>query len=777
MRPRTLAVVLAVALMPLGARAAEHNLASHVDPMIGTLGSGFVFPGPAAPYGMVQLSPDTEGFFAYTGYMWIDQFIRGFSHVHVESMGVPSSGNLPFMPTSGPVLSTDVMTYQSKFSHATEEASAGYYKVLLETYGVTAELTAGERVGMHRYTFPPGQANVLLDIGRQIAGGGEIPPQRIPGTNLARVERVDGSTVVGSANIDRTAPDRYTVHFAARFDRPMSSFGVWSERGGDVDYEATEVEAAGAGAVATFDATDDRDVVVEVGVSFVSPQNALENLDTELDGAHFDFDGLRARTRAAWHDALSVIQIGPGALPTDLRSFYTALYHAQHHPNVFNDVNGEYIGHDNDVHVIGEPGDPMPAGSTYYANFSMWDTYRAEMPLLMLIAPERVPDMMRSIGAIVRHSGEMPRWALMNRSPNFMNGEPGLQVFADAFCRGLVPEDSMATLYDEATRIALEGRRHQKRLYGYTTEASNTLEYALGDFALALVADRLGDTETYDEVRSQSEIWEKVFDSDDTRFVRPRDPETGAWKDPYYPEQSSFEDNGFREGTGWQYTWLVPHDVARLYDAMGGDETVTQRLDTFFSAALTGTQPGPEVQQKITLYGIGYAGNQYAPSNEHDLQAPWMYNWTSQPWKTQAIQRAYQSLYRAAPDGLPGNDDLGTMSAWFVWSALGFYPVTPGSPTYTIGSPMFEHATIRTPDGGTFTVEAPGASNAGRFVQSIALDGEPLERSWFTHAAFRDGGLLRAEMDSAPNLSWATGPGAAPPSASDSPPPAFACGA
>jgi predicted alpha-1,2-mannosidase len=411
------------------------------------------------------------------------------------------------------------------------------------------------------------------------------------------------------------------------------------------------------------------------------------------------------------------------------------------------------------------------------------------MPLLAMIAPGRYPDMMRSLAAIVRWGGRLPRWSLMNRYPDYMNGEPALQVVADGYCRGLVPDDALSILYPEMRKRALVERRDPSYLtYGYVpynvsgSGASSTLEHALGDFALALVADRLGQTTDRDTLLGMAANYRNLVDPE-TRFVRPRHSDRSWYVNPtlkrYVPEDS----DRFREGTGWQYTWLAPQDVRGLFDAIGaempyGDSFVEQRLDTFFSTALNQTVPvaGPEAQQKATAYGIAYYGNQYAPSNEHDLQAPWLYNWLGRPAKTQALQRAYQGLYRAAPDGLPGNDDLGTMSAWYVWSALGFYPVTPGSPVYTIGSPGFERATIHLPGGGSFTVEAPGASPAGKYVHSASLGGAPLSRTWFTHDAIVPGGTLRLDMGVLASDAWGTGPGAAPPSLSANPDLAdFAC--
>jgi len=753
--------------MPVGARAGEQDLTQYVDPFIGTLGAGFVFPGPAAPFGMVQLSPDTEGPFAYTGYQYSDRNIRGFSHVHTQSMGVREGGEIPFMPTVGDIV-TDVSLYESPFSHALEEAAPGYYAVELLRYRVRAELTAGMRVGMHRYSFPSGErANVLIDVGRTIGG---IGLGTVPGSMPAGAIQADVSIDAAEQTVSGTAVSpRYgtPVHFVARFDRGFASSGVWDTQNAPARPGVATASGSGAGAYVSFDTATDDDVVVKVGLSYVSQANAALNLESELAGNDFGFQALRARTRNAWNRALNAIVV-EGGTELQKRSFYTALYHAQHHPNVFNDVNGDYRGYDGDVHNT--------AGAfTYYANYSFWDTYRAEMPLLMLIAPDRIPDMMRSLAKVVEQGGRLPRWGWMARYADFMNGEPGLQVVADAHCRGLVPNDALETLYADAARLALRDRRDAEYLsVGYTAEASKTLEHALGDFALALMADDLGRTDDRDVLLEQARSWRNVFDAADTRFVRPRNPANGAWRTPYFPEMP----DGFREGTGWQYTWLVSHDVRGLFDAMGqaeGDAFVRRRLDTFFAGALAGEMPGAEAQQKNTAYSIAYYGNQYAPSNEHDLQAPWMYNWIGEPHKTQHLQRAYQGLYRATPDGLPGNDDLGTMSAWFIWSALGFYPVTPGSPTYTVGSPMFERATIRLA-GGSFDVHAPGAG-AARFLAAATLGDEPLERLWFSHDAFRAGGKISFAMSPVPT-SWGSDPAARPPSQStDTDLSAFACNA
>lgn len=738
-------------LRPAGALADEPALASYVDPFVGTLGAGFVFPGAVAPFGMVQLSPDTLGPIAYAGYMWNDAAIRGFSHVHVESMGVPSAGDLPFMPFVGPVLSTAPAAYASPFSHATESASPGRYEVLLARDGVAVQLAAGLRVGMHRYAFPPvADAGVLLHAGLSV-----------PGDHDAEVEVLDARNVAGTA----WTTQGYQVHFHATFDRPFAGFGAWSKSGAAPTEGLAHARGVGAGASVRFDAREDRDVVVKVGISFVSRENAKLNLDAELPIEDFDLDALAARTRVAWNDALAAVLV-EGATIADRRAFYTALYHAMHHPNVFTDANGEYRGHDGRVHVA--------EGYVHYANWSLWDTYRGEMQLLALVAPERYRDMMRSLVAIARESGRVPRWSLMHALPDYMVGEPALVVFADAWCRGLLDRADAEDAWPALRRAALESRRDSEYLaLGFVPDeadsrsVSATLEHALADFALALLADGLDRADDRDRLLAQSGSWRNQLDPD-TRFFRPRHAD-GSWVEPFLPEAPF----GFAEGTAWQYQWLAPHDVAGLLDAIG-PSLARERLDRVMSAPAAALAPFalPEAQNRLSVYGIVYAGDQYAPGNEHDLQAPYLYAWTGEPWKTQGLVRGLQGLYRAVPDGLPGNDDLGSLSAWFVWSALGLYPPVPGAGVHVVASPLFERATVRLPDG-ELAIEAPGASLAAKFVARATLDGGALDRAWVLTEELRAGATLRFEMGAIPNVAW--GAHSPPPSASTSALADFGC--
>ena len=751
------ALVLVGVLLPApaGAQLVAGEPVDYVDPMIGTLGSGFVFPGPAAPFGMVQLSPDTDGYLAYTGYLYSDHFIRGFSHHHIESMGVKSNGNLPFMPTIGPVRSSDPRLYWSRFDHANEEAEAGYYRVLLESSGIDAELTAGTRVGMHRYTFPPGpQGNVLMDIGRSNKNWEPQAPDN--SLHASSIEIVDEDTVAGTADSDQG----YTIHFVAEFDRPFASFGGWDTGGATPVAGKGTSEGRGAGGYVSFDTTQDRDVQIKVGISYVSRANALLNLEQEKPD--WDFEALRQSTREAWNEALSTIEV-EGGTDADRTSFYTALYHAQHHPNLYSDVNGEYMGYDDQVHVT--------EGREHYANFSLWDTYRGENQLLATIQPARYRDMMLSLLAVDEQVGRFPQWAMNDALPDFMVGDPSQMTVVDGFCRGILEGTDVEAFYAALRNQAFEVRRQWNADYldnGWVADGpSETLEYALADFSLALMADSLGKEADRDALLARALNYVNVIDPS-SGFARPRNAD-GSWKSPYSPE----EPEHFVEGTGWQYTWLVPHDLRGLFDKVGegrgGDDLVRERLDTFFSTAVGEHVPAvvQEIQKAITVFGIFYAGNQYAPSNEHDLHAPYLYDYIGQPWKTQGIMRGYQALFRATPDGLPGNDDLGSMSAWYAWSALGLYPVTGGAPVYAVGSPVFESATID-PIGGPkqTTIHAPGASLLDKYVQSATLGEDPLDRPWVTHKELFKEGSVTFQMGPQANTAWGSDPEQAPPSMS-----------
>ncbi|MDX6664755.1 MAG: hypothetical protein QOG68_961 [Solirubrobacteraceae bacterium] len=726
---RVILAVLVCLALPAAARAVD--VAQYVDPMIGTFGTGWVFPGADVPFGMVQNSPDTLGPLVYAGYMGNDALIRGFSLVHLSGVGVADGGDLPFMPWIGNGTPPgDPMQYAAPFDHANEHAEAGYYSVLLGN-GVDAELTATAHTALQRYAFPPGADPYLVVDPRHNNDGASHAPN-IP-ANEGEWTRTGADEITGS-----TFNGSYRVFFVARFDTPIVDAGDhW------LKFAPGET------------------VTMRAGISFVDKAGARRNLDA-VAPANVTFDRVRADAYASWNTELQRVMVTGGTI-ADQRTFYTALYHSLLHPNVFEDVDGRYRGFDDVI----RPSD----GRTQYANFSSWDTYKAQNQLLATLYPGRYADMLRSELADAQQQGHLPRWAEQNRDPGYMTGDPAIPMIADGVCRGLVRGGEAQQLYDEAVKL-LARRNPNLLAHGYLSladdqyAAATTLEYGIADFALALMAQRLGHPDDAQRWLARSLNYRNLLDPE-TKWIRPRNAD-GSWYAGSTPLgfDPAHDQTGYHEGNAWQYQWLVPHDPHGLFERMG-TELAAERLDHLFAAPA-------EVQNRSQLFGVYYVVDQWAPGNEHDLGAPYLYPFLLQPWKTQAELRAAQQAYRPTLDGLPGNDDLGGLSAWYVWTALGFGPFTPGAPLYMVGSPLFEHATIELP-GGRFTVEAPGASLAGKYVQAATLDGRPLTRAWFADDAVRGHGVLHLQMGPLPNTAWATDRADAPPSASDAPLSAFGC--
>ena len=744
----------ALATVPAAA-APDDDLSQWVDPLIGTAPVGFVFPGAVRPHGMVQVSPDTEGPFAYSGYLYTDATIRGFSLVHLSGPGVPKAGDLPFMPTVGPVTSGSSFDYASPFNHATESAAPGDYRVLLEKSGTQVELTATNRVAFQRYTFPPSpEANVLIDASRSAEQNQSGAPF---GLRDAAVE------ITGPSEISGWTRGRYPVHFVARFDRPFSTHGTWQNE--QLTPGSSQRTGTGVGGWVSFDTTADRDVTMKVGVSFVDIEGARRNLEAEAP--HFDFDRVRDDARLAWDAQLSKINVS-GGLDTDRTAFYTALYHASLHPNVFNDVDGRYRGFDNAIATV-------PDGRRQYANFASWDTYKAHNQLTATISPGRYRDMVLSQLDNYRRGGKIPRFGEQNIDANHMSGDPAIPMIVDGYCRGILDDvdaADVADLYRGMTELATVHRPAELRDLGYLpNQPGRTLEYGGADFALALMAQGLGKTEDAASWREQSLNYRNTLDAE-TGWVRPRNAD-GTWKTPFEPT----DEEGFQEGNSWQYSWLAPHDAAGVFERMGGTATAVGRLDDLFAYELASRAPAgvAEVHNRLNVFGLVYRTPTYAPGNEHDLQVPWLYPFAGQPAKTAAVHRQIQSLFRPAPDGLPGNDDLGGLSAWHVFSALGFGPVTPGAPFYVVGSPQFERAEVQLPGRRAIVVEAPGASPVAKYVTGATLGGKSHNRAWFSHDAVAAGKTLQLRMGTTPDDDWATALVDVPPTASTASLDAFGC--
>ena len=711
--------LLALLLLGLLAPAARGDLAAEVDPMVGTFPPGFTFPGAAVPFGMVQNSPDTEGEFAYSGYLYTDATIRGFSLVHLSGPGVRKAGDLRFMPTVGPA-SEDPAVYAAPFSHAGERAEPGSYAV--QAGAVRVELTASRRAAMQRYTFPPGSdAKVIVDLAHSVE---TAAPKE---TSWAQT---------GPNEITGHRRGRYPVYFVARFDRPFKS---------------AQAFASGGGGWVGFDTTAERTVTARIGVSFVDAAGARRNLEAEAPEER-SFGAMRAAARAAWNRELGRIRIGGGGA-LERRAFYTALYHAFLHPNVFEDVDGRYRGADDRIHQSGP--------RTHYANFSSWDTYKAQNQLLAITQPRRYEDMLRSLLAVYEQAGRLPRWGEQSIDAAHMSGDPVIPMIAEATCRGLLVRSEQRALYMAAVALRDHRPAELDRLGYLPDRPGTTLEYGVADFALALMAEALGERDDAARWLQASLNYRNVLDPE-TKWIRPRGAD-GAWHAPFDP---ALDETGFQEGNAWQYSWLAPHDARGLIDRMGGDAAVHERWDTFFALPA-------QVQSHLTLMGTVYRLPQYAPGNEHDIQAPWMPVFAGRPWQVADVHRDVRALFRPTVDGLPGNDDLGSLSAWHVLSALGFGPVTPGAPFMVIGSPQFESATIALGRRRAFRVSAPGAA-LQPYVQAARLDGRPLPRAWFDDRDLRDGGRLDLTMGARPGA-WATAPEAAPPSATGSNLSAFGC--
>ena len=714
-RPAILICALAL-LAAAPARAADDDLARHVDPMIGTFAPGFIFPGAAAPFGMVQNSPDTRGEFAYSGYLWTDPAIQAFSLVHLSGPGVKKGGDIPVMPVLGEP-SLDPNLIQSPYDHATETAEPGYYSVFLAKPATQVELTASEHAGMQRYTFPSGPvaSKLVLDPARSVEGVH------------------DGGLTIDEANheVSGWARGRYPVYFVARFSRPFDSSGMLGS-GGWVGWN------------------DGGEVTVSFGISFVDEAGARRNLEAEAPD--FDFDAMRAGTRAAWNRELSKVQVSGGS-EQDLSSFFTALYRSQLHPNTFTDVDGRYRGMDDQVH--------QAKGRIQYSNFSSWDLYKSWHQLIATIQPERYREMLLSLLADHREGGFIPRWKEQSIDASHMSGDPAIPMIADGICRGLVKRKHAAALYDAGKHLVTRRDPRLLALGWLPDRPGTTLEYGVADFALALVADRLNRDAEAAQHLQRSLNYRNILDPE-TRWIRGRDAE-GNWATPFdpaggeSPEQQS--GRGFQEGNSWQYSWLAMHDASGLYERMGGDAVARERLDHMFSLP-------PEVQNRGTLFGLVYRLDQWAPGNEHDLQVPWMYHFAGAPWRAAAELVEARVLYRPTIDGLPGNDDLGGLSSWHALNMLGLGALVPGAPYFALGSPAFERAEIDTGEG-TFTIESPGS---GPYVSDASLKGEALDRAWIRDSEMS--GTLRLERSRTANEDW--GRENRPPSGTDLS--AFGCG-
>jgi predicted alpha-1,2-mannosidase len=734
---------LAGGLLLAGAGAAQAQtpkLTSYVDPLIGTGGHGHVFLGANVPFGAVQLGPQNifKGWDWCSGYHYSDSLLIGFSHTHLSGTGGSDLGDVLIMPYTGP-LQTDKgrqqaphQGYLSRYAHQRETAQPGYYAVTLDTYGIRAELTSTERVGMHRYTFPKDgkPARVIIDLKEGI-------DDKATDTYL---EQVDAQTFIGY-RFSHGWADHQKLYFAIKTSAPVPAFALYNEAQA---LPGKRGQGAAVKGVLTF-AKSPGVLQLKVGISPVSPQNALANIQAELPG--WDFAQARQAAGAKWEQQLGKVTIATPD-PVVRRTFYTALYHAWFAPALFNDANSDYRGTDDKVY----PKAPF----ANYTIFSLWDTYRTEQSLFTLAQPERVGDMMQSMLAIGQQQGKLPIWHLAGNETNTMVGYSAVPALAEAYLKGTPGLDGrqvLAALKAASTRDD-QGVNYVKSL-GFipadkeSESVAKAMEYAIDDWSIAQVAKQLGEQADYQEYSKRAKYYQKYFDPH-TRFMRGLTTD-GKFQLPFDPIQSIHRQNNYTEGNAWQYTWLVPHDVPGLIKLFGSDAAFTQKLDSLFIIkGDLGASASPDISGLIGMYAHG---------NEPSHATTYLYAYAGQQWKTaEKVRQVLREMYKDKPDGISGNEDCGQMSAWYILSALGFYPVSPSSGAYVLGSPLVDQATIRLPQGKSFTVKVQGNSPQNIYIQSAMLNGQPYANSYLLHRDIVAGGTLQLTMGPQPNRAFGTAP-------------------
>ncbi|MEL4890488.1 GH92 family glycosyl hydrolase [Xanthomonas protegens] len=738
---------------------AKAELTRNVDVFIGTGGHGHTFPGATLPFGMVQLSPDTYNadWDACSGYHADDGSIMGFSHTHLSGTGIGDMLDFLVVPATGPVKlqpgtrENPDAGYRSRYDHADEAASPGYYRVRLKDSGVHAELTATARAGLHRYHFPKGKpAHLLLDLCHGMQDKPEIPAR----VEDASLRLVDAQTVTGGRRVYQWAKGRY-IYFAMRLSRPFASAQLYAD---DQPLAASARSADGNRLKLALHYSDaaDAPLLVKVGISAVSADNALANLDAELPD--FDFARVHAAAVAEWEKELGRVRIDSDD-EAQRRIFYTALYHSLIAPTLFSDTDGRYRGMDLQVHQA-------PAGYHNYSTYSLWDTYRALHPLLTLVQPERVPDLVQ---CLVRGAHECPQgvaiWPLQGVETDCMIGYHSAVVLAEAHAKGFTGIDWKAA-YPAWRKRAMDDDVHGLALYrklGYIPcdkvdeSVSRTLEFAYDDWAVAHLAQAVGAADDAKHLRERSRQYRNVFNREST-FVQPRLSD-GQWATPFDPRAMghSAQWRDFTESNAWQATFLNQHDLYGYMDLFGGRDHFVAKLDELFttSSELPADAP-PDIDGMV---------GQYAHGNEPSHHVAYLYAYAGQPYKTQAmVRRLLREQYHDARNGLSGNEDCGQMSAWFVLSALGLYAVDPVSANYVLGSPLFKRAELDVGNGRTLRIVAHGNSPANVYIQRARWNGKPYTRSWLRHADLAAGGTLELEMGPKPNTAFGAGKDDLPPS-------------
>lgn len=754
--------------------AQTKELVDYVDPFIGTDFFGHTFPGASLPNALVHLSPDinTEGWTYCAGYVYSESSIMGFSHTHWSGVGMVNGGEILLMPTTSNKLKIVPGTlenpdagYRSRFDHADESATPGYYSVKLKDYDVTAELTSTQRAGFHRYTFPKSMnSRIILDVGHQI---GDMTQGELSELKIIDNNRIEGAKAAGLGK----------VYFVAEFSKPFLYYGTFDasyktpESDGSIfPYKNAEVGDK-IGAFVQYHTEENEQILIKVGISYTSIEGARNNLHQEIPD--WDFDGVKENAKKIWNQELSKITINE-ATEDQKQIFTTALYRSLLSQYISQDVDGKYFGSDGKVHVA--------KGFDFYGSFSCWDTYRTQHPLMTLVSPEQVNDYVKSIAAKVENYGWLPAQHFLNVYGESMVGDHLIPVIVDAYMKGFRDFD-IELLYKAMRKKALEhpkapippeAGRSGLTYYlekGYApidkvTEAvPNTLELAYDDWCIAQLAKELGKTKDYELFTKRAYNYKNVWDSK-TKFMRPKkydgqflpeltdnkqeiveEGEHGYYKyfDPLLVGRRP--NRHYTESNAWQYIWSVQHDPQGLIDLFDSKKQFIDKLDTFFEMS-------PVISPPKYVGVVGTIG-QYVQGNQPSHHVAYLYNYAGQPWKTQyRARQVAEEMYRIGPGGLPGNDDMGSLSSWYILSSMGIYPMAPGSTTYTIGSPLFGEITLKLEKNKTFVIRAINNSKENKYIQSAKLNGKAFNRTWITHEEITRGGTLQFKMGPRPNTKW-----------------------
>ncbi|MBQ4161875.1 MAG: GH92 family glycosyl hydrolase [Parabacteroides sp.] len=728
-----------VVLMVLAACTSEKkwelvNYSHYVNPFIGTDFTGNTYPGTQLPFGMVQLSPDNglPGWDRISGYFYPDTTIAGFSHTHLSGTGAGDLYDISFMPVTRPYKEAPApLGIYSTFSHEKETASAGYYWVRLEDYHIDVELTVTARCGIQRYTFPKAEASVFLNLKKAMNWDFTLD---------SYVEVLDSMTIRGYRISQGWSPLQH-VYFETHFSKPFAGYyidttAIWNNDKGRI----------GTAYVARFDfdTAENEKILVKTGISGVSMEGARKNLLAEAKSDDFSF--YRKQAEKVWNGELSKIEV-KSSNRDDLVKFYTALYHTMLAPTMYEDVDGRYYGADQQIH--------QSEGWNNYSTFSLWDTYRAAHPLFTYTQPERTNDMIKSFLSFYDQYGALPLWNLYGWETNMMIGYHAVPVIVDAYLKGIGdfdPEKALEACIATANRDDYQGIGEYKKL-GYVPaysdsakwqswSLSKTLEYAYDDYCIALMAEKMGKKDVAEEFYKRARNYKNVYNPLSS-FMQPRN-EKGDFIEDFNPDDYT-ED--ICESNGWQYFWSVPHDLDGLIGLLGDKERFAEKLDSMFTYV-------PEQGKELPIFSTGMIG-QYAHGNEPSHHVIYLFNKINQPWKTQEyVAKVLHDFYLNAPDGICGNEDCGQMSAWFVFSSMGFYPVDPASGKYEIGTPLFSEVKMHLNNGKTFTVLAPNVSHTRIYVQSVRLNGAPYEKSYITHEQIMNGDTLFLEMGDKRGSVW-----------------------